>query len=116
MRMNSSMEGAWNGIECSVTEMEKPCGSNSSASDPRSCQVNGGGPGGCSRISAMVLRVRRTASEIGPPGTQAANTTRAVGLVTLAISAAAADGSSAKITPKTETTTSALAPEIGIEA
>jgi hypothetical protein len=71
--------------------------------------------GGCKPNRVLVPRDRaaRTSrrsplnADSAPPGTQAESTILPAGFATRAISAAAAKGSDAKITPKTEITTSA---------
>jgi hypothetical protein len=58
----------------------------------------------------------RTASWIAPSGTHALSTIRPPRVVTLAISAAAAAGSGAKITPNTDSTTSAARSSTGSDS
>ena len=78
--------------------------------------IEGGGPGGASRAAATASRLVRHASAIAPSGIQALIASRPFGAATLAISAAAASASGAKITPNTETSASAAPSARGIEA
>ncbi len=117
---NSDGEAAANASRWSCNSMENPCGARSPSRAPGSCQAKGADPpkpadvpaGAAVAVPAAASsaspRIRITSAS-GPPGRHALSTRRPSALATRAISRAAALASGAKITPNTDTSTSALA-------
>ena len=98
---------------CSSTSTAKPCGASSADKASWSCHANGSGGGGAPSASLTASPAAEVNSNIVPCGIQALKMMRPSAVTTRDISAAAAAGSEAKITAKTDTMTSAPASSTG---